>query len=256
MGVTEATPGARSAWQASAAALGVATIVVMAGWGGPRTGTAVADLAAVVTALGGAAVLLRASNRPGRTTARWRLLGVAMVLWGAGEVLWSWDEVVLGREVPFPSLADVAYLGAVPFAVAGLLAFARGTRARIRVRTVLDGCLVASSLLFITWALVLGPVWRSDAGSPWANAISVAYPVTDLVLVVLALVLVQWSATGQRAALHTAASGLVVMAVTDSAFTWLTNAGTYSSTNPITMLWPASAVTSSSCWWRPATTWP
>jgi len=233
-------PGRRAS-AGVAGALVVATLVVMSGWGGERTSIAVADLAAVVTALGGAVVLLR-RDRTDTTHAPWRFLALAMVLWGAGELLWSWYEVVLGDEVPFPSVADVAYLGAVPFAVAGVLAFARGAGVRYRLRSVLDGCVVASSLLFVTWALVLGPAWRGGAGSAAADTINVAYPVTDLVLAVLALTIVQGAGTVHRRAVRTVAAALLVMAVTDSLFTWMTNHGTYSSTNPISMLWPVSYV--------------
>ncbi len=51
----------------------------------------------------------------------WVLLGLSSLSWGTGQVIWTWYESVLGRDVPFPSLADFGYLGAVPFAAAALL---------------------------------------------------------------------------------------------------------------------------------------
>ncbi len=63
--------------------------------------------------------------------------------------IWTWYESVLGREVPFPSLADVGYLGAVPFAAAALITLPNGVRRPLagRVRTVIDGLMIAGSLL-------------------------------------------------------------------------------------------------------------
>ena len=54
----------------------------------------------------------------------WKLLGVSALSWGSGQAAWTWYETVLGREVPFPSLADVGYLGAVPLAAAALISSA------------------------------------------------------------------------------------------------------------------------------------
>ncbi|MFZ6004932.1 MAG: diguanylate cyclase domain-containing protein [Actinomycetota bacterium] len=196
----------------------------------------------MLASLGGAWVVLRSARKGTADRAAWVLLGTAMLLWGTGEVLWGYYEVILGNEVPFPSPADIAYLGAVPFAVAGLLMFARGSGARFHLRTMLDGCLVSASLLFIAWALALGPAWRADDGDLWVHIITVSYPATDLLMAVLALVVVQWGNSGERSALRTLAGALVVMAVADTAFTWLTTNGTFTSSNPISMLWPASYV--------------
>jgi diguanylate cyclase len=230
-----------SPWAVTAGALAATSALIWSGALDESASTAITDAAAVLTALGGAWIVLRAAGRAAEPMP-WRLLGAAMVLWGVGEVLWGYYEVILSDEVPFPSVADIAYLGAVPFAVAGVLSFARGSGIRFHVRTILDGCLASGSLLFITWALVLGPLWRDDAGGLWVHTISVAYPVTDLVLAVLALVIVQWGNDVQRSSLRIVAAALLVMAATDTAFTWLTTNGTFTSSNPISMLWPVSYV--------------
>jgi diguanylate cyclase (GGDEF)-like protein len=232
--------GDRRPWAVALAALGLATVVVWSGAGGSDVSTAVADLAAIVAALGGGVIVLREARRSTRDRGPWRLLGVALLLWGLGELLWGWYELVRGDEVPFPSIADVAYLGAVPFAVVGLLGFAHSGGTRFHVRAVLDGCLVSSALLFVAWALVLGPAWRTDADGLLVHVISVSYPATDLVLAVLALVVVQWGNATDRTSLRMVAAGLLVMAVADTAFTWLTTNGSYSSSNPVAMLWPLS----------------
>ena len=53
----------------------------------------------------------------------WALLGASVFVWGAGQAVWSYYEVMLGRQVPSPSLADVGFLSAVPLMVGALLVF-------------------------------------------------------------------------------------------------------------------------------------
>ncbi|MDQ4008445.1 MAG: diguanylate cyclase, partial [Actinomycetota bacterium] len=106
----------------------------------------------------GAAALHQARCQFGAIRRFWLLLGAGVVCWAAGQLVWTWYESVLGQEVPFPSLADVGYLGLPPLAVGALLSLplAAPTLAG-RVRTILDGLMVASSLLLCSWIIVLEP---------------------------------------------------------------------------------------------------
>ena len=48
-------------------------------------------------------------------------MGFSALSWASGQAAWTWYETVLGRDVPFPSLADVGYLAAPPLAAAALI---------------------------------------------------------------------------------------------------------------------------------------
>ena len=62
-------------------------------------------------------------------------------------MIWTWYELVAGQQVLFPSLADAGYLSAVPLAVLAMLTFpSRDQRVALRVRTLLDDCITATSL--------------------------------------------------------------------------------------------------------------
>ena len=37
-------------------------------------------------------------------------MGFSALSWASWQAAWTWYETVLGRDVPFPSLADVGYL--------------------------------------------------------------------------------------------------------------------------------------------------
>jgi hypothetical protein len=89
------------------------------GGGGERAAAAISNFG-LIAAAGAAGITCfrtaRFSNP--RQTRMWKLLGASALSWGSGQTAWAWYETVLGREVPFPSLADVGYLAAVPLAVA------------------------------------------------------------------------------------------------------------------------------------------
>jgi hypothetical protein len=51
-----------------------------------------------------------------------------------------------------------------------------------RLRTLPDGCIIATALLCSSWALVLGPASQADAASVAEKTIALAYPVSDVVI--------------------------------------------------------------------------
>ena len=117
-------------------------------------------LAPVVAAAGCAAA---AGSGTGRTRRAWALLAASAASWAVGQATWVWYEHLAQRELPFPSLADFGYLTAIPLAAAAMLAFpGRAERAVLQARSLLDGAVIATSLLYSSWALVLGPVFRAS----------------------------------------------------------------------------------------------
>jgi hypothetical protein len=63
-------------------------------------------------------------------------------------------------------------------------------RATARLRTLLDGLLIAASLLFLGWATVLGNAFdNGGASSTLQKAICLAYPLGDIVAGTIVLVL-------------------------------------------------------------------
>ena len=102
-------------------------------------------------------------------------------------MLWAYYELALD-EVPFPSLADAAYLVMpVAFCVA-LLLFPVGNSAQSRGRMLLDGLIVAGSLFLASWVMILNPMYQTGADSLQALIISLAYPVSDVVILTIAAI--------------------------------------------------------------------
>jgi signal transduction histidine kinase len=184
----------------------------------------------VVPLLAGVECFRTARKSTNGQRAGWQLMGLACASWALGGAAWWYYEILADREVPFPSVADMGYLGLIPFAVAALLAFPQaGVRAALRLRNSLDGLIVAGSLLFMSWGFILAPAYEAGADSTLAMVIGLAYPVSDVLLATLALLALA-NATGRaRVAWVLLATGLLGLAVADTAFAYLTAAGAYAS---------------------------
>jgi hypothetical protein len=217
-----------------AAVLAVVGLILFTAWlaigiGGLRTTVAVDDIGeAVAAAVAAAACAVAARRGWGRTRLAWSLLSAAALSWTIGEVAWSIYEVGLNDAVPFPSPADLGFLLAVPLAVAGLLVLPLApTRAATRTKSVLDGAIVALSLLFVCWVFVLGPAYGSATSGQFAKLIGLAYPVGDLVIASVVVIIAGRASGAERPRLVLLLGGYLAIAVADSAFAYLTGAGLY-----------------------------
>jgi diguanylate cyclase len=193
-----------------------------------------------------------AASGSGRSRRAWALLAGSAGSWAAGQAIWVWYEHVARRELPFPSLADVGYLLAIPLAAAAMLAFpGRAERATLQVRSLLDGAVIADSLLYTSWALVLGPVFRAGQGSVLEQAIALAYPAGDVVLATIVFVVVARIRVGGAPVLLLGA-GLLSLAVADTGFAYLTQEGAYRTGVPTDVGWFAGYLLVAAAAWRPA----
>jgi diguanylate cyclase len=192
-----------------------------------------------------------AATGSGRNRRAWALLAGSAGSWAVGQATWVWYEHLARRELPFPSLADVGYLLAIPLAAAAMLAFpGRAERAALRARSLLDGAVIASSLLYTSWALVLGPVFRAGEGSVLEQAIALAYPAGDVVLVTIVFVVVARIRVGGAPVLLLGA-GLLSLAVADTGFAYLTQKGVYRTGSPTDVGWFAGYLLVAAAAWRP-----
>jgi len=201
---------------------------------GPRLVTAIDDIGeAVAAAIASGACAWAANRAQGRNRVGWALMGVSAGLWAAGEVVWSIYEVVLGQQVPSPSLADAGFLAAVPFAVAGIRAFwgdAAGTASRWRVW--FDGLIVAIALVSTSWGFGLRLVWDSNADLA-TKALALAYPVGDIVIGTVLILAIRRATGRQKGRMALLLTGVAFYSIADSAFAYLTVQGTYSSVGSV-----------------------
>jgi hypothetical protein len=214
------------------------TSVIFAAWislriGGTETTLWMDDLVTpLAAAVACALCLLAAARHAGRMRLFWSLLGGATACWTLAEITWGVYALALHKEVPLPSWADVGYLSAIPLALIALVVHpaTRGNRTR-KARTVLDGLVVATALLFLSWTLVLGPLWRSSDLGTLSGVVTVAYPFGDVVIVFFIVLAIRGMTGGDRLSLWCLLGALLAMALSDSVYTYLTEVASYSSTS-------------------------
>jgi diguanylate cyclase (GGDEF)-like protein len=144
--------------------------------------------------------------------------------------VWSYYEVVVGQDVPFPSLADFGFLAFPVVGGVGLLIWSggQGHQALARGRDLMDGAIIAVSLLVLSWVTVMAPIVESSGGFGFSLVLSLAYPLGDVMLGTLVLIIL-FRSQSERITLALLAFGLGGFALADSLFLYLTSRDTYSS---------------------------
>lgn len=219
-------------------------VAVFAGWvgtglGGDTVVRWVDDVGTLAAALAAAVLCARsARRRSGRLRAFWWLLAGACAAWTVGEGVWGLYEVVLGRDVPSVSWADIGYLAAIPPTAAALLVHpAMRGRAVGKARSMLDGLVIAAAFFFLSWTFLLEPLRRmSDLGS-LGGAVTLAYPVGDVVILVLVVLLIRGTTTGSRLDLWCLLAGLLAITLSDSMYGYLAQVKDYASGNVVDVGW-------------------
>ncbi|AGZ42644.1 putative bifunctional diguanylate cyclase/phosphodiesterase [Actinoplanes friuliensis] len=215
--------------------------LMISGWGGERVTGTVSNIGTVlIAAAAGLACLVRAVQRRGRMGIAWSGFGLGALSYAFGEASWAWAETVQGREVPFPGLPDVGYLGMVPLTAAGLLMVpvARQSVAN-RVRSIVDGLMIACSLLLVSWILVIDPMRSAGAESTLGLYVLLSYPLSDVVLVTVVLYMLALLRRDRQDAgpLMLIGAAMLVIGVADSVYAYATLHGDYASGGLLDIGW-------------------
>jgi diguanylate cyclase (GGDEF)-like protein len=224
--------------------VGIATAVAVAlsvwligGWGSAATLRVGCNVACLVFAIFATVCAgLAARSSAGRKRAAWGCVSVGLAGWIVGSAMWLYYSLALGTS-PFPSLADAGYL-LFPIAVCiGLVVYPVGFSGHSRGRLVLDGLIVVAALFQVSWILVLQGVYDAGGTSPFAFGLALAYPVGDLVVIAVALLVLARARPGQRRTLTLLTAGVTLMALSDSAFVYVTAHDAYRGSSIVNVGW-------------------
>jgi len=185
--------------------------------GGDSVAIAVTDIGEALFALTAAtACAFTARRSTGNLRMAWTLIAASAFSWGLGAVVWSISEVGLGISPVSPSLSDIGYLAAYPFALVGFLALPLASNATNRWRAVLDGGIVSGSLIFVAWSLGLSSVYNDSGLGDLGRGIAAAYPVLDFVLITLLVLALGRSSGRMRISILILLTGFLANTVADS----------------------------------------
>jgi diguanylate cyclase (GGDEF)-like protein len=86
------------------------------------------------------------------------------------------------------------------------------------VRALLDALVVSASLLYVSWAFIVGPIIDQGQGNRLETAVALAYPLGDVALITMALILLVHVAPDQKESVGLLAIGALLLVVSDSIF--------------------------------------
>lgn len=224
------------AWSVVAALVVLGLCVTSVGAAGSAR-QLVVNVGVLVLAVSGAAGgVVGACGAAGRRQWGWAAVAAASGSWALGQAVWTVFEDVLAVDTPFPSLADVGYLGFPLFGALGLALLPERQGLGDRRRRVLDALVVTTSVGLLSWFGVLRRVVDADTGGTAALVVSLAYPVTDVVLVSVAVIAAAQSVV-LRVPIALLAAGAVALSLSDGGFAYLTATNAYSTGSLVDLGW-------------------
>ncbi|RKN09259.1 putative bifunctional diguanylate cyclase/phosphodiesterase [Streptomyces radicis] len=211
------SPFPRLVFAAVCAAYAVGAVL---GWGSPFMAEVMGDFGLSAAALLAAgSCLWYAGRRTGAFRAAWALFGLSSVMVALGNGIWGWYEVVLREPVPRLSAADLCFLMFAPLAIIGLLMLAKRPVTRAGwICLALDAWLIAGSLMTLSWSVALAQAAQRQ-GEVVRAALAVGYPLLDIALVSIILVLHFRRGTTHRPAINAAIGALALTVLCDALFT-------------------------------------
>ncbi|GAB3776012.1 PAS domain S-box-containing protein [Nocardioides ginsengisegetis] len=201
--------------------------------------------------LGAVSCGARAAQTAGRRRRSWLLLMSAGCTAVAANL---WATVVGADVVTSPSAVSNAGIAlALALSIAGLLMFPsvrrRGADALVMF---LDGAIAAGAVLVICSVLVYSELLEATASSPSQRWSDLLFPVLDIVLATVAMLLVLRTRGADRPALAMVAAGFLLYTVADLAFAVLAAKGTFEWGSYVDLLWIGGYLVISLAAWYPS----
>jgi two-component system cell cycle response regulator len=186
---------------------------------------------------GAAAVMAWQASRsllgPRRLVLAWRLISLGLFGQLAGGVAAAIYSMF--GQVPYPSLADPLYLSFYPLMLAALLVLPHRPQSRSQnLRLALDLATTGLGAAIVVWFVLIAPTARAGGQSTLQMAVSLAYPVGDVILTVgVASVLLRGVADSTRRALSLVAGALCLFVIGDALYAYVTLHGVFANSNAL-----------------------
>ncbi len=175
-----------------------------------------------------ACVAIVVGVRRHRPAARWAwfLLALSQAMFVLGDVLAYNYRALLGRALPFPSVADPVYLAVYPLVVGGLLVMIRRRNPGRDWASLIDATILTIGLGLLSWVVLMAPYAHDTSLHLAAKLVSIAYPLGDILVLGVA---VRMAVGGGRrsAAYFMLIVGIGALLVTDSIYGCIQLHGVY-----------------------------
>jgi diguanylate cyclase (GGDEF)-like protein/PAS domain S-box-containing protein len=160
-------------------------------------------------------------NRPSYSLP-WRLFAAGFFLYWLGDVYtYSYPQLILHGEVPFPSIGDAIYLTVYPAQMLGLLLLVRKRNPHRNRNTLIDAAILTLGLSLLSWVLQIAPYLHDPTMGLLPKLVSVAYPLGDIIMLAAAIRLLLDSGR-RRPAFYMLSASIVSLLTTDFIYGILT----------------------------------
>lgn len=162
-------------------------------------------------------------------------ISTGLFIWGCGNLVWQYYNLIQKVEVPYPSFADFGYLSAAFLWIIGIIYLSRATGATVgfkKVRKKFLLLLAPTTIAACSYYFLLFVLKRpSYSDNPLKISLDLIYPSMDLIILTLILIVsglsVNFFRGKYKASLFSIIVGFFGLFIADFMFSYMTTIGTY-----------------------------
>jgi two-component system cell cycle response regulator len=185
--------------------------------------------------------------------AAWLAMGAGLLSWSVGELYFTFFVEGPGGTGGPVSPADGFYLAMYPCMYVALMLLVGAHLRELRISLWLDGLIGGLGAAVLAAAIVLPPIAATAHGSAGSVALTLAYPIGDLLLMIFAIGALGMTGWRPGRVWLLIAASLLMTAIADSTYLYHTATDTYREGTWIEGLWPGGAILLALAAWTP---WP
>lgn len=163
-------------------------------------------------------------------------ISLGMLSWGLGALVWLYYNIIVQTEIPYPSLADIGYLGTIPLATYGLFLLLKNIKFESNIKTTLKVIILPIIVFFfVYWLFINSKLAENVEFLP--KILNITYPVGDVVFLSFTLIILTLLKGGKLfKPIVIICIGFIIESIADFSFSWTTSAGTYYTGNFVDIL--------------------
>lgn len=165
-------------------------------------------------------------------------ISAGLLSWGGGSMIWSYYNFFSNEPAPYPSLADIGFLLALPLWAIGMVSLSKGSGARFALRSAVGKIFAATgsvAILALSYYLLISVARRgavfTDTSDILKAFLDVTYPTGDVVILLLALGIFglsfQYLGGAYKPSMLALLGGFAVMYLADFIFSYTTTKETF-----------------------------
>lgn len=181
-----------------------------------------------------AAIFIGARIHRPRKAAAWYLLALGQLMFAVGDLIWFLQD--RAGSVPFPSVADAAYVAAYPLVATSVIILLRARSPRRNTARLVEASMLTLGGLLLGWEPVIEPSVEAAGLTSAEWLVSLAYPFGDF-LILAVIVRMAVGARTAGLAYRALAAGVVALLVADVAYAVEIWSGSYAPGDPADFGW-------------------